>query len=176
MGTKEITTPETINSVPICRTCGSERVAKDAWACFNRQSGLWELETVFDAAHCHKCEVETKLDWVLSDALQNQRVRELNDRFRSEGLGNGSVMITPGIQEFGGEEMGAIMNRVHTFDTFTDDNDPWKQHDFGAFDHAGQKVFWKIDCYDTNCEFGSENPANEALTHRVLTIMLASEY
>src|SRR6056297_3784424 len=121
MDTKENVTPDTINSVPFCSTCKSERVVRDAWACFNRESGLWELETVFDAAHCHQCEGETTLDWTLSDALQNQRVRELNDRFRRDGLGNGSIMITPGIQEFGGEEIGAIMNRVRTFDRFTDD-------------------------------------------------------
>ncbi len=176
MGIKEATTPETINSVPICRTCGSERVAKDAWACFNRESGLWELENVFDSEHCHQCEGETKLDWVESDALDNQRVRELNDRFRTEGLGNGSILITPGIQELGGDATVAVIDQVRKFADFSDDNDPWKQHDFGALEHSGQKVFWKIDCYDPSCIYGSENPANEALTHRVLTIMLASEY
>lgn len=176
MCTKEDITPETINSVPICRTCGSERVAKDAWACFNRQSGLWELETVFDAEHCHQCEGETKLDWVEADALQNRRVRELNDRFRTEGLGSGSILITPGIQAIGGEAVVSIIDQVRNFADCSDDNDPWKQHDFGAFEHVGEKVFWKIDCYDPSCTYGSENPANEALTHRVLTIMLASEY
>jgi len=176
MGTRQETTPGTINSVPICRTCGSERVAKDAWACFNRESGLWELETVFDDEHCHQCEGETKFDWVEADALQNQRVRELNDRFRTEGVGNGSILITPGIQELDGDAAVGVINQVRNFTDFTEDNDPWKQHDFGAFEHAGQKIFWKIDCYDPSCTCGSENPANEALTHRVLTIMLASEY
>lgn len=176
MSTKEATTPETINSVPICGNCGSERVAKDAWACFNRESGLWELETVFDDEYCHACESNTKLDWVKSDAFNNKRVRELNDRLRTEGLGNGSIFITPGIQELGAEAMTAVINNMRSFDAFSDDNDPWKQHDFGAIEHEGQKVFWKIDCYDPSCTYGSENPANEALTHRVLTIMLASEY
>ena len=121
-------------------------------------------------------EGETKLDWIGADALQNQRVRELNDRFRTQGLGNGSILITAGIQEMGGEAVVEVVEMVRTFSDFTDDNDPWKQHDFGALEHEGQKVFWKIDCYDPSCTQGSENPANEALTHRVLTIMLASEY
>jgi len=55
-------------------------------------------------------------------------------------------------------------------------NDPWGEHDFGAVEIDGEKAFWKIDCYDRTLTAGSENPANEALTHRVLTIMLASEY
>ena len=62
------------------------------------------------------------------------------------------------------------------FDAFTEDNDPHGEHDFGAFDHAGHRIFWKIDYYDQSLEFGSENPADPAKTTRVLTIMLADEY
>ena len=46
------------------------------------------------------------------------------------------------------------------------DNDP---------PHYG-RVFFKIDYYDLALDQGSENPANEGCTHRILTIMLASEY
>ena len=56
------------------------------------------------------------------------------------------------------------------------DNDPNGEHDFGNFELAGQKFFWKIDYYDTTMEFGSEDPADSAKTTRVLTIMLTSEY
>ena len=41
---------------------------------------------------------------------------------------------------------------------------------------GGQKAFWKIDPYDPTLTRGSDDPANEACTHRVLTIILASEY
>lgn len=176
METNKQTTPETINSVPICKTCGSEHVAKDAWACFNRESGLWELENVFDDAHCHQCEGSTKLDWVPADAVQNRRVRALNDRFRTQGLGYGAVLLTQGIQEAGQAVVVATIEAVRTFSDFSEENDPWGEHDFGAVEIDGQKVFWKLDYYDPTMTQGSENPANEALTHRVLTIMLASEY
>jgi len=40
-----------------------------------------------------------------------------------------------------------IAEKVIAFDSFTADNDPHGEHDFGAFEHDGQKIFWKIDCY-----------------------------
>lgn len=176
METKQKATPETLHSVPICRTCGSEHVAKDAWACFNRDSGLWELENVYDDEHCHQCEGPTKFDWVRPDALANTRVRILNDRFRIEGQGNGTVMLTPGIQNAGQAFIVAAIDAVITFKNFSEDNDPWGEHDFGAVEIDGQKVFWKLDCYDPTLTHMSDNAANDACTHRVLTIMLASEY
>ena len=50
------------------------------------------------------------------------------------------------------------------------------EHDFGSFEVAGEKFFWKIDYYDERCEFGSEDPADPEKTMRVLTIMFADEY
>lgn len=176
MGTTEETTADIINSVPICRACGSERVARDAWACFNRESGLWELENIYDDAHCHQCEGSTKLDWVPADALQNRRVRELNDLFRTQARGNGSIVLTQGVQALGETFLVAAADAIRSFDAFSEDNDPWGEHDFGAVEVEDEKVFFKIDCYDPTLTQGSENPANEKLTHRVLTIMLASEY
>ena len=69
-----------------------------------------------------------------------------------------------------------MVEAVRSFDAFSEDNDPWGEHDFGAIEIGGQKIFWKLDCYDPTLTYQSENAANEALTHRVLTIMLASEY
>ena len=165
-----------VGAVPRCRDCGSERVARDAWACWNPAAGLWELETTFDQAYCHQCEGETTLVWSRPETPPNQRVRELNDRFRRDGLGNGSVLLTAGVQEMGGEFAVTAVKAVRSFDDFNDDNDPWGEHDFGAVEVCGEKVFWKIDYYNPDLTAGSENPANEGQTHRVLTIMLPSEY
>ena len=165
-----------VGSVPRCQACGSERVARDAWACWNPESGLWELENVFDDAHCHHCEGETKLAWSRPEMPPNQKIRELNDRFRRDGLGNGSVMLTIGIQERGRDFAVAAIKAVREFDNFSYANDPWGEHDFGAIEIEGEKVFWKIDYYSPDLTAGSENPANEGVTHRVLTIMLASEH
>ena len=78
-------------------------------------------------------------------------------------------------------DRSAICEKVETFDSFTPDNDPHREHDFGAFEHGGHKIFWKIDYYDrasfgTGRDMGSEDPSDPAQTLRVLTIMLASEY
>lgn len=165
-----------IGSVPHCKTCGSERVVKDAWACWNPDSGLWELEHVFDHEHCHQCEGATKLAWSRPDGHDHGRIRELNDQFRTQGLGRGSIMLTSGIQKKGGEFAVSAVKAVREFDEFSDDNDPWGEHDFGALELGNEKVFFKLDYYDPSLQKGSDNPANEGSTHRDLTIMLASEY
>lgn len=166
-----------IGAAPVCKSCGSERVALDAWACWNPETGLWELEHVFDDAHCHACEGETTLVWKRLDGAEpRQAIRELNDRFRREGLGNGSVVVTGGLQERGPDFVCRAVQAVREFERFTDDNDPWGEHDFGVIEVDGERIFWKIDCYDSTLTAGSENPANEAATHRVLTVMTAGEY
>lgn len=74
-----------IGAVPTCRTCGSERVVKDAWACWNSETGLWELEAVFDQEFCHQCDGETRLVWKRREDPGRAAIRELNDRFRTTG-------------------------------------------------------------------------------------------
>ena len=165
-----------IGSVPVCRSCGSERVVREAWACWNPESGLWELENTFDDVHCHQCEGSTRLDWTYKDSLNRTRVCELNYRFRSEGRGNGSIVVTAGVRERGIAFVRRALDQVRSFDAFTSENDPWAEHDFGAFEIEGEKLFWKLDAYDLSMTAGSPNPANEAVTARVLTIMFSHEY
>lgn len=103
------------------------------------------------------------------------RIRQLNHQLRTT-LSGGRVMLTPGISELGITNVAAIINEVRKFTNFSEDNDPHREHDFGAVDVAGQRIFWKIDYYDKQLEYGSPDPSNPDVTARVLTIMLASEY
>jgi hypothetical protein len=92
----------------------------------------------------------------------------------------GRLVQTRGINALPDHIKSAIRQRVEMFDNFTPDNDPYGEHDFGAFtfDHEGEslRIFWKIDYYALDLLHGSEDPADPAQTTRVLTIMLAEEY
>ena len=176
MGVEELDVAGEIGTVPTCSKCGSERVVRDAWGCWNPASGLWELEDVFDQEFCKKCEDETHFVWKRVDDVASKRIRELNDHFRRDTIGRGSIVLTEGIVSKGRAFVKDAAEAVQTYKDFNKDNDPWGEHDFGAVDVADQMVFWKIDYYTPDLTAGSDNPANEAQTHRVLTIMLASEY
>ena len=107
--------------------------------------------------------------------MSAERIRELNDRFRTTMTG-GRVLMTAGVNALPGDVKAVIIQRVMTFSDFDADNDPHEEHDFGNFTLAGHKFFWKIDYFDIKMEFGSEDPADLTKTTRVLTIMLAEEY
>jgi hypothetical protein len=103
------------------------------------------------------------------------RIRALNDDFRRSFVG-GLVVITAGVEAMPAEQRKSLLAKVRAFDVFTEDNDPRGEHDFGAIDEGSVRYFWKIDCYDRATEFGSPDPADPAVTTRVLTIMRADEY
>jgi hypothetical protein len=101
--------------------------------------------------------------------------RRLNDSFR-QTLWGGRVMLTSGVSELGADAVRSNVTLVRKFDGFNPDNDLYGEHDFGFVDWRDHRILWKIDCYDLRLEFGSPDPAKPAVTTRVLTIRLASEY
>ena len=103
-------------------------------------------------------------------------IRRLNDQFRCRGIGRGSLMHTDGVHERGPAFVLAAVNAVRGFNDFGPNNDPYGEHDFGAFEIGGERLFFKLDYYNLTLDAGSPDPADEAVTHRVLTIMFASEY
>jgi hypothetical protein len=101
------------------------------------------------------------------------RIRQLNDQFRTTFKG-GRVLVTPGVSERC--DVNAVISAVQAFSDFSEANDPWGEHDFGAIEIGGQTVFWKIDYYDLELNQGSPDPTDSAVTSRVLTVLLAEEY
>jgi Protein of unknown function (DUF3768) len=98
-------------------------------------------------------------------------IRKLNDRFRRTFIG-GHVTVTDGVAALPRSTQAAIKKLVRTLSRF---DDPHGDHDFGTFDVAGNRVFWRIEHYDRTFKKGSPDPASSRKTIRVLTIGLMSE-
>ena len=109
------------------------------------------------------------------DTARTAIIRSLNDQFRQTFTG-GAVVITAGIAALDEATRQRIFAAVQSFDAFDEDNDPWHEHDFGAVEVDGKRVFFKIAYYDLTRAMHSDDPANPSKTERVMTIMLASEY
>jgi hypothetical protein len=99
-------------------------------------------------------------------------IRELNDRLRCQATG-GRIVITRGIQALGPDDLRAVLLAVARFDDFTEDNDPWGEHDCAILTIAGRRVLFKIDLYEDREVKGADG---QPTTTRVLTIMLAEEW
>jgi hypothetical protein len=103
------------------------------------------------------------------------RIAQLNDECRT-GRADHLLTITPGVRCMGAEAMVAVVGQVRSYANFSSDSDPYGERDFGTIEVGAQRLFWKIDYYDKQLEYGSPDPADPFVTQRVLTIMLASEY
>jgi hypothetical protein len=84
--------------------------------------------------------------------------------------------MTAGVIALGQNRQLKILEAVAKFDSFDESNDPYGEHDFGALEVDGERLFFKIDYYDRGLVAHSPDPADASVTTRVLTIMLAEEY
>jgi hypothetical protein len=116
-----------------------------------------------------------QLTWREPMDPNTQRIRELNDDLRQH-LTGGVAVITPGVAALGHEPVDRIVKTISVFDDFCHANDPHEEHDFGAFEVDGNRLFFKIDYYDSSLTQHSPDPADPNVTERVITIMLAEEY
>jgi hypothetical protein len=103
------------------------------------------------------------------------QIRALNDHARQSFTGC-RVVITAGIAALGHDAVYAVFDLVKAYDDFTPDNDPYGEHDFGSFYWGEHQIFWKFDYFDLDFTMHSPDPADETVTARVLTVMLAEEY
>ena len=103
------------------------------------------------------------------------RIRALNDELR-QNFAEGIAVMTPGVAALGAEAVERIVKTIAVFDDFCHANDPHEEHDFGAFEADGHMIMFKIDYFDQSMSMHSSDPADPAVTQRVITIMLAQEY
>lgn len=123
---------------------------------------------------------------------QTARIARLNDLARRAMGVACTAVATAGFRSLPDADQSCVRELIETFDAFTEDNDPHGERDFGTIyqlrdgswtterprnqEDERERVFWKLDYYDRNLEFASEDAANPAITRRVLTIMLSDEY
>jgi hypothetical protein len=109
--------------------------------------------------------------------MSADQIRALNDALRTTlNPQLGRVMMTSGVAALSESDRAAVFEKIRTFSNFTEANDPHGEHDFFSFDHAGTRYAVKIDYFDKNLEYGSEDPADTSKTIRVLTVMKMAEY
>ena len=108
-------------------------------------------------------------------SIKTARIRELNDQLRCKGLG-GRVVMTSGIAALGADGVREVLTAVARFDDFTEDNDPWGEHDCAVLTVNGHRIIFKHDYYDRDLRWHSPDASDPAATERVLTIMLSEEY
>ncbi|GLR90900.1 DUF3768 domain-containing protein [Bradyrhizobium iriomotense] len=107
---------------------------------------------------------------------QADKIRSLNDSFRRNLVIGGTVLLTQGVACLEPDLLAELLESVRKFDSFTRDNDPHGEHDFGSIDLGADRYFFKIDYYDQTGTMGSPDPADPTVTRRVMTIMRADEY
>lgn len=99
--------------------------------------------------------------------ITKETIRRKNDAFRRTFVG-GKVLLTQGVQY--SPHLEELLRTVKEFDNFTQDNDPYQEHDFGKLVVQGTSYFWKIDYYDDQYQYFKEDG------NRVMTIMRTDEY
>jgi hypothetical protein len=109
-------------------------------------------------------------------------IRALNDEFRKEfgsvvsAITHNTLVFTSGVAAYGDDFIERALNAVREFAAFNEENHPYDEHDAGSLELDGVNLLWKIDCYDRLLDGRSSDPADAAVTRRVLTILLAEEY
>ncbi|MEO9875140.1 MAG: DUF3768 domain-containing protein [Anderseniella sp.] len=103
------------------------------------------------------------------------RIRALNDVLRTTGL-CGRVYLSRAVTSLDEMARQEILHAVALFDDFTDDNDPYGEHDCAIVSSDNYRVMFKIDYFDPSLSRHSEDPSDPKVTVRVLTIMFPEEY
>jgi len=85
-------------------------------------------------------------------------------------------MLTRDVKSLPGFSPTELLRALAAYDSFDPDNDPHGERDFGDLEVFDADLLWKIDYYDAEMAYGSNDPADPAQTTRVLTVMLAREY
>jgi len=107
----------------------------------------------------------------INESERSKILREVNDTVRSEIFIEEKnktvpckVLHTKGIVDRFSDDMVGLIKAVQNYEDFREANDPNGEHDMGFFKFGGQDdLIWKIDYYDQNLEYGSNDPCCRCL-------------
>jgi len=103
------------------------------------------------------------------DVEQAALIAEKNDTYRRT---KHSFMVTRGVQTL--QDLPSLIQAVRAYGDFTEDSDPYGEHDFGKLEWYGDTVYWKIDYYNQELKYGLD--PLDPKCNRVLTVLLSEEY
>ena len=125
--------------------------------------------------------------------INHEKIAKLNDELRAQilnahtGFSNAfksKIVFSHDVSKMSEEDQKEILEIVRDYKTFSEDNNPHGERDFGAFNFCSndsiyetpERYFWQINYYDNDLKYHSDDATDPYKTTRVLTIMKASEY
>ena len=106
---------------------------------------------------------------------QSERIRELNDAFRTTLIG-GRVVLSAGVRILSECLRRRVMRTLQSSRALRSFGKPNPEHESGTFTVQDIEFYWTIDYYDSTPEFAVRDPSDQVSTKRVLTLMLSSEH
>ena len=85
-------------------------------------------------------------------------------------------MVTSGVMAVKGYCRSILTSALANYGGFDEDNDPHGERDMGHFVLFDTDLYFKIDYYEQDLKFGSDDPADASITHRILTIMTKADF
>ena len=106
--------------------------------------------------------------------LKAEIIARLNDQLRKSGKG-GTIVTTRNVRSLEGFDALELVTALAHYDGFDEDNDPHGERDMGDFILFDTDLYFKIDYFEQDLKFGSDDPADASITHRILTIMTKAD-
>ena len=147
--------------------------------CLRRWEDVWSATCDDKCPQCNQAtspyRSEDADDEEITEPQKVLAIRALNDAFRKSFLG-GRVMRTSGVAALPDVMQERVFNAIKSFEGFSPDNDPHGERDMAFVEVDGETYIAKIEYYDTDQRFLSDDPSDPKITRRVMTIMMAQEY
>lgn len=108
-------------------------------------------------------------------------IARLNDRARQGLDRNARIIFTRAcLAEFCSDDtVSALVTQADPMKTMRQhifDDDAHGERDMGFITFRDKPAWFKIDYYDADLAYGSEDPADASITRRIITIMLPGDY